>query len=531
MKKNIDYQELYEQFEERCHEILDKCVHKIERNGLYNPIETVIHNICFPSRYIAPHEKRLVNDFNTLKKELTDPALNKRLLKNGVVEFISSLVWYRREKLITLRCISEETNYKNYIKLVIMLYEAGRQRYLSEEQKEILETMAAIMWKYLSSDREKNDEGLTPEEAREFCLQAEKLDITDLNYEQKELNNGKIIYNAYPIVTRQVLQKCFEGYCSSRNSIRGLVGIFLEEDKDTIDSEARRFTEYYNNHLRNHWEKEMEGVIDIHENSKVPITRTSNIELLYFASLNDKLFENELLGKNRKKFATDFIRKVFGSDLSMMLCIEQAQIFLSLYGGFRISPELQNHADYKMLTDIASYLAMPIMNDEREVYISNPIVEQWIYTCVISDRLYRIVEKGKKLSESKKNYVLDYASKLDGMYPFQIKLSYFQNEEKFVASSSENPYLNGHVYVAKNSWLYQQKQILRCCVNRTIEEFTQKCKKISKDTGEAIDKIILEMVDGNFGDEHKEEYIALHAEKNIKTVINYMRGLYYKDGK
>ncbi len=199
MKKNIDYDELYEELEDCCHTVLDKCTSKIEKNGLHNPIETIIHNISITSRYIAPPEKKLVKDFEIIKKELGEVLLNERLLKEGVAEFLASVVWYRRKRLNTLRCKKEETNYDNYIKLVTMIYEAGRQRYLEEKEKSALKEVTTIMWEYFHSERERTDQGLTSENAVRLARCATELDKINERYEEKELNNGKIIYDSYSI--------------------------------------------------------------------------------------------------------------------------------------------------------------------------------------------------------------------------------------------------------------------------------------------------------------------------------------------
>lgn len=70
MEKNIDYEELYNELEDCCHEVLGRCVNRIERNGTHNPIETTIHNISMTTRYISPSEKMLVKDFKVIQLKL-----------------------------------------------------------------------------------------------------------------------------------------------------------------------------------------------------------------------------------------------------------------------------------------------------------------------------------------------------------------------------------------------------------------------------------------------------------------------------
>ena len=70
MKKNIDYEELYSQFEYECYDILKKIANKVEKNGLHSPIETVIHNISITQTPVSPSDKRLIKDLETLKNIL-----------------------------------------------------------------------------------------------------------------------------------------------------------------------------------------------------------------------------------------------------------------------------------------------------------------------------------------------------------------------------------------------------------------------------------------------------------------------------
>lgn len=525
MKKNIDYDELYEELEDCCHTVLDKCTSKIEKNGLHNPIETIIHNISITSRYIAPPEKKLVKDFEIIKKELGEVLLNERLLKEGVAEFLASVVWYRRKRLNTLRCKKEETNYDNYIKLVTMIYEAGRQRYLEEKEKSALKEVATIMWEYFHSERERTDQGLTSENAVRLARCATELDKINERYEEKELNNGKIIYDSYSIVTEYVLQKCFEECCSKRYGNRQFIEKFLSENSVNIDSEIRRFSKYYKKYVHRYCERETSGIIDIGKNLCIPVTHISNIELLYFSSLKDGLFANEWLGKDRERFAKKFIRNVFGDNLDITFCIVQAQILLAICGYCKISPKLLEHADDKMIEKLVNYLNKPVLIDGEKIYISNPIVEQWTFACYIADKLYKMTGDGKKLSESRKKHVFEYASKLEGMYPFQVKLLYFQDNEKFIASSEENLVMDNPVAI-ENSWLGQQRKILSDCISKTAKKFKTMCKKFSDDTGIELDKLILEMVHGDFRQKCKNETSQLHIEKNIKKTICFMYEVY-----
>ena len=52
------------------------------------------------------------------------------------------------------------------------------------------------------------------------------------------------------------------------------------------------------------------------------------------------------------------------------------------------------------------------------------------------------------------------------------------------------------------------------------------CKKFSDDTGIEPDKLILEMVHGDFRQKCKNETSQLHIEKNIKKTICFMYEVY-----
>lgn len=529
MEKIIDYEELYDELEGCCHKVLDRCVNQIEKNGTHNPIETIIHNISMTERYISPPEKKLVKDFKTIQKELGKERINKLLMGDGVVANLASVVWYKRKLLRSLQCKSDEVNYKNYIELVAMIYEAGRQRYLGEDERSELKEIATIMWEYFHSEREKKDEGLLPENAVRLAKAAEKLDEINSRYEEKELNDATIVYNSYPTITEYVLQKCFEGFCSQKYSIKQLIEKFLNEEIDDIDHEIRRFSEYYKRYFKKYWKKEMSGVVDVKKNSCIPVTRIANVELLYFASLDDKLFGAKSLGEGRKIFAKKYIRDVFGEDLKIISCIEQARILLALCGFYKISSELLDSADYQMLQKLVEYLSKPVLFNEKEIHVSNPITEHWIFTCHIANKLYEMSEGGKKLSKSRKDYVLEYARKLKSMQPFQIRLQYFQDNEKFIASSGEDPFIENPTYPVEDSWFGQQRKILSTCVNETTEQFVKRCNKFSEDTDIKQDDIILEMVHGNFRSKCKNDISHLQIEKNIKLAISFMYKIYNKN--
>lgn len=437
---------------------------------------------------------------------------------------LSSVVWYRRKLLRSLQCKSDEINYKNYIKLVTMIYEAGRQRYLGEDERNELREVATVMWEYFHSEREKKDEGLLPENEKRLAEAAEKLDKINGRYEEKELNDATIVYNSYPVITEYVLQKCFEGFCSQKYSIKQLIEKFLNKEIDDIDHELRRFSEYYKRYFKKYWKKEMSGIVDAEKNLRIPATRIANVELLYFASLDDKLFNKKSLGKERKKFAKRYIRDVFGEDLNIMLCIKQARILLALCGRYKIPLELLDCADYRVLQKLVDHLSKSVLINEKEIYVSNPIVEHWIFTCYIANKLYEMSEDGKKLSKSRKIYVFEYARKLKNMQPFQVRLQYFQDNEKFIASAGENP-----TYRVEDSWFGQQRKILSTCVDETTEQFVKKCNKISEDVGIKLDDIILEMVHGNFQSKCKNDISHLHLGKNIKLAISFMYKIYNKN--
>ena len=116
-----------------------------------------------------------------------------------------------------------------------------------------------------------------------------------------------------------------------------------------IDSEIRRFSEYYKKYVHRYCERETSGIIDIGKNLCIPVTHISNIELLYFSSLKDGLFANESLGKDRERFAKKFIRNVFGDNFYIKFFIVQSKILLAICGYCKISPKLLEHADDKMI--------------------------------------------------------------------------------------------------------------------------------------------------------------------------------------
>ncbi len=532
MKKNIDYEELYSQFKDDCYEILKKVANKVEKNGLHTPIETVIHNICITQTPVSPSDKRLNKDFEILKNILSEPVLNERLKGDHVIIFIASTVWYRKDKLQTLQCEKEEANYRNFVKLITMFYEVGRQRYMNEEEKEILEKVLAIMWEYFHSENESKDLGVNSQNAKRIFNLTSKLDRLNCLYEEKELNNGDIVYKSCPIIAEWALEKCFEGFCHERYSIRALVEKFLPADVENIESEERRFSSCYSNNFKNNWAKEMKGVIDVEKISLIPATRVVNVELLYFASLSDSLLKKKSLGSERQEFAKKYIERISGQDLDVLLYIKQARILLALCGHYKISSNLLNCADYKLIDKIVDYLDKPVQIGGKEIYVSNPIVNNWIYVCHIASQLSKLAKDGNKLSASRKEFISIYINKIEGIRPFPIKLQYFLDSKKFTAAINENPWKDSkaqgnqlHVY-SENSWLGQQCMTLDMYRERTVKHFADKCQKISQDTEVMSDDIILGITGGNF----KKGYIkrTLHSEyeRYMKVAIGLMYSLH-----
>lgn len=532
MKKNIDYEELYSQFEYECYDILKKIANKVEKNGLHSPIETVIHNISITQTPVSPSDKRLIKDLETLKNILSEPKLNERLKCNSVMIFIASAVWYKRDELKTLQCEREETSYRYFVRLATMFYEVGRQRYMNKKEKEIIEMILAIMWKYFHSENESKDLGLNFQDKIHILHLTSRLDLLNCLYEEKELNNGDIVYKSYPIITVWALEKCFEGFCHERYSIRSLVERFLSADVENIESEERRFSKCYSNNFKNNWVKEMEGVIDAEKNSLIPVTRVANVELLYFASLSDNLFKKQSLGSERHEFAKKYIKRISGQDLEVFLYIEQARILLALCGCYKISNKLLNCADYKLIDKIVSYLDKPVQIGGKEIYVSNPIVDNWIYVCHIASRLFELAKDRKKLSISRKEFISSYAAKIEGVRPFPVKLQYFLDNEKFIAAINENLWQDSkdqdnqsHVY-SENSWLGQQCMTLDMYIRETLKHFADKCQKISQDTEVIPDDIILGIIGDNFKKGYIERTLHPGYERYMKVAIELVYSLH-----
>lgn len=532
MKKNIDYEELYSQFEDECYDILKKIANRVEKNGLHSPIETVIHNISITQTPVSPSDKKLNKDLETLKNILSEPKLNRRLKCDFVIIFIASVVWYRRDRLKTLQCQKEEANYRNFVKLVTMLYETGRQRYVDKVEKEAIEMILVIMWEYFHSENERKDLGVNSQNAKCIFNLTLELDILNCLYKEKELNNGDIVYKSYPIITVWALEKCFEGFCHERYSIRSLVERFLSADVENIESEERRFSKCYSNNFKNNWAKEMEGVIDAEKVSLIPVTRVANVELLYFASLSDNLFKKKSLGSERHEFAKKYIKHISGQDLDVLLYIKQARILLALCGCYKIPSNLLNCVDYKLIDKIVSYLDKPVQIGGKEIYVSNPIVDNWIYVCHIASRLSKFAKDGKKLSTSRKEFISSYITKIEEIRPFPVKLQYFLDNKKFIAAINENLWQDSkdqdnqpHVY-SENSWLGQQCMTFDICIRQTVKHFVNKCQKISQDIGIISDDIILKIMEGNFKKGYIERTLQPGYERYMKTAISLMYSLH-----
>jgi hypothetical protein len=77
------------------------------------------------------------------------------------------------------------------------------------------------------------------------------------------------------------------------------------------------------------------------------------------------------------------------------------------------------------LIKIVDYLDKTVQIGGKEIYVSNLITDNWIYVCHITSQLSELAKDEKKLSSSRKEFILNYINKIEGVRSSPIKLHYF----------------------------------------------------------------------------------------------------------
>lgn len=511
-KMVIEYEFLKDELEEYCVDELKKSIEKFTLHELYIPLQRVIHSVDFTDKTVTPNEKEINNDLKTICDILMDPLWANKMEGEGVVFWIYAVIWEHKKLLKSINHKNESTNYKNFLKLVMMIYECYSGRYLEKKEVDIFEEDFKLFWEYFNSGRWETQPGMNETEAKPHVERMSLLDNVRAKYGFKELNDFSIVKNSVDVMTKDCLQICFEEHCSEGGSLRKIIESFFSEHFEGLDSEYRRFSrifKIYMNEPQYYRERTIPDELS-HNIPKIAATRIKDIKLLYFASLDKNLLGHQTLGEERMFFAQAFVAEIFGENEDVQTCIIQAKIFLALSNKWKIKEEELEKADYQKIDTLADYLSEPVEIKGRKVYIHNILVENWHWIRLIADKLKNIESK-EKLSKSREEKVFKYIKEIYQIQPYVIRVRYLKNESKFIAA------------LQSNLWLTQQKQILDNCHKETLKVFRQEVQKIAKDTAEKPDDIILEMVDGDFTS--KGVYTCNYHQlstRYLKMVLKYM---------
>lgn len=408
----------------------------------------------------------LHNDLKKILSIMSEDQNSQNIMQDGVLYWIVDLIWKNKEELKSLQYKDPEIKHKNFSELIVMTYGQGRQRELQDIERQNLEEFAKIKWEHFNSDNKK----LSVEDEDTLIKCTAILDAVNEKLEKRELNDFTIINNSIDVITDECLQICFEEYCSDRSSLSGILKSLISDEMDDFANEYRRLQKYYNENLKNSIYFLNEDDDKRGKRCKIPNNRIGDVKLLYFASLDN----------DQSKFASSFVKEVFGEGQDIHKCIIQTRILLALSGKWKINSKVLDDLDYKMIDQIVEYLSMPVVVKGKRSFFSNSTAEAWIWTRFIAERL-NWVSLEKKLSKSRKEKVFEYAKKVDTITSFKIKAQYIQSYDKFVSI------FNG------DSWFEQQKQVINNYRMKALDFFEQECKKF-----ENPDDVILKVVDGNF---------------------------------